>query len=161
MLRPRFPKSASRLLLVAGALAGLFVMFACAPDSGPPRRVSTAVEPLPRLTPAPNLQGDPGRGRTLFLESSIAQPSGCGTCHTIRGVPGASGIVGPNLTNVSLRPTIAGDTIPNTPENMTRWILDPPATKPGALMPKLSITDAQARDLTAFLYSQPYNAPTR
>ena len=161
MLRPRIRKPASRFLLIMGAMAGVLVMFACAPETMAPRRVSTAAEPLPHLTPAPNVQGDPERGRTLFLEASIVQPSGCGTCHTIRGVPGANGVVGPNLTNVSLRPTIAGDTIPNTPENMTRWIVDPPATKPGALMPKLSVTDAQARDLTAFLYSQPYNAPAR
>jgi cytochrome c1 len=137
------------------------MIFACAPESVAPRRVSTAPDPLPHLTPAPNVQGDAERGRSLFMSSSITQPSGCGTCHTVRGVPGASGVVGPNLTNVSLRPTLAGDTIQNTPENMMRWIMDPPATKPGALMPKLNVTDAQARDLTAFLYSQPYNAPAR
>ena len=161
MLTPRLRGPASRLLLFAAGLVGLLVTFACAPESAPLRRSSTAAEPLPHLTPAPNVAGDPERGRTLFLDASIIQPAGCGTCHTIRGVPGATGIVGPNLTNVGLRPTLAGDTLSNTPENMVRWILDPPATKPGALMPKLGVTDAQARDLAAFLFSQPYNPPAR
>ncbi len=107
------------------------------------------------------MQGDPERGRALFVDASIVQPNGCGTCHSVRGVPGASGIAAPNLTNVSLRPTLAGDTIPNTPENMTRFIVDPPAIKTGAQMPKLGVSDAQARDLAAFLYSQPYNFPVR
>jgi cytochrome c len=59
-----------------------------------------------------------------------------------------------------LRPTIAGDQIPNTPENLARWIVNPPALKPGSPMPVLGITDPEARDLAAFLYSVPYN-PSR
>jgi cytochrome c1 len=73
------------------------------------------------------------------------------------GVPQANNVVGPNLTNVALRPTLAGETIPNTPENMRQWIVDPPAMKNGATMPKLNVSENDARDLTAFLYSQAYN----
>jgi len=61
---------------------------------------------------------------------------------------------------MSLRPTIAGESIQNTPENLTRWIQDPPSLKPGTRMPNLGLTQQEARDLAAFLYSQPYN-PTR
>lgn len=157
VLSPRLHRSRRSLLFAVGALASLIVSFGCTQEAAGPRRVSTAADPLPALTPAPNVPGDPQRGRTLFTDSTIMAPSGCGTCHTIRGVPGATGTVGPNLTNVALRPTIAGETIQNTPENMVRWIADPPATKPGALMPKVNVTDAQARDLAAFLYAQPYN----
>lgn len=87
-------------------------------------------------------------------------PNGCGTCHTVRGVPGATGVAGPNLTNIAVKPTLAGDTIQNSPDNMTRWIMNPPALKAGTLMPQIpGLTEQQARDLTAFLYSQPHNVP--
>jgi cytochrome c1 len=103
------------------------------------------------LTPAANVSGDPGEGRRLIVAK------GCSGCHTISGVPGATGVVGPNLTNITLRPTIAGETIPNSPEMLERWLLDPPAVKPGTTMPKLGLTDQEARDLVAFLESQPHN----
>jgi cytochrome c1 len=66
-------------------------------------------------------------------------------------------VAAPNLTNVVLRPTLAGETIPMSPDTLRRWLLDPPALKPGTPMPRLGLTDDQARDLAAFLYSQPYN----
>ena len=112
-------------------------------------------EPLPRLTPAPNVPGDPERGRTTFVDK------GCITCHTIAGLPSATGILGPNLTNVSLRPTLTEASFTNNPAQMTRWIMDPPAMKPGTIMPNLGLTEAQARDLVAFLYSNPYNPQAR
>jgi cytochrome c1 len=62
---------------------------------------------------------------------------------------------------MTLRPTIAGDSIPASPENLKRWILDPPAIKADAKMPKLNVTDRQAEDLAAFLYAYPYNAASR
>jgi cytochrome c1 len=72
-----------------------------------------------------------------------------------------TGTVGPNLTNFTLRPTIAGDAsgITNSPDNLVRWIMNPPALKQGALMPVLGINEQEARDLAAFFYSQPYNPP--
>ena len=86
-------------------------------------------------------------------------PGGCGTCHTLRGVPEATGIIGPNLTNITLRPTLAGGAVPNTPENLVRWIMNPPGLKEGAAMPPMqSLSEQQARDIAAFLYSVPFNA---
>lgn len=103
------------------------------------------------LTPAPDVPGDPNVGRRLIQER------GCGGCHTVSGVPGATGVAGPNLTNIALRPTLAGDTIPNSPQMLERWLLDPPSLKPGTTMPKLGLSQDDARDLVAFLESQPHN----
>jgi cytochrome c1 len=73
------------------------------------------------LTPAPDVNGNPVAGKQLIRDK------GCGGCHTVNGVPGATGVAGPNLTNVVLRPTLAGDSIPNSPEMLQRWLLDPAA----------------------------------
>jgi cytochrome c1 len=80
------------------------------------------------------------------------QQKGCGGCHTIPGVPGATGAIGPNLSGVASRPTIAAGAVPNSgPDNLKRWILDPPAVKPGTAMPKLGLTDDEATTIVAFL----------
>jgi cytochrome c1 len=103
------------------------------------------------LTPAPGVSGDAATGRQLVLDK------GCGGCHTISGVPGATGVAGPNLTNIALRPTLAGDTIPNSSATLEQWLLDPQSLKPGTSMPRLGLSEQEARDLTAFLESQPHN----
>lgn len=95
--------------------------------------------------------GDPSTGRELILAK------GCGGCHTVRGVPGATGVAGPNLTNIALRPTLAGDSIPNSPQMLQQWLMNPPAIKPGTAMPNVGLTPQEAADLTAFLESQPHN----
>jgi cytochrome c len=105
------------------------------------------------LTPAPAVAGDPNIGRRLIGQK------GCGGCHTLSGVSGATGVAGPNLTNVALRPTIAGESIPNSPDMLERWLIDPPALKPGTTMPRLGLSEQDARDLVAFLESQPHNPP--
>jgi cytochrome c oxidase subunit 2 len=86
-----------------------------------------------------------GHGRQVFLES------GCAGCHTIRGV--APGVIGPDLTHLASRTTVAGAIYPNTPEALARWIEDPPARKPGTLMPKLGLRSDQIADLVAYLRS--------
>ena len=154
MLNGRLGQVATTLLWgIAVVSIGLV---ACSPSVPVTQtRVSTAPEPVVRLTPAPGVAGDPERGRVTFADK------GCVTCHTVRGVPNSTGILGPNLTNVALRPTLTEAGFPNTPDQMARWILDPPAMKPGTIMPNLSLTDQQARDVVAFLYSYPYNPPAR
>ena len=77
---------------------------------------------------------------------------GCGSCHAIAGVTGANGKVGPPLTGVASRSIIAGE-LANTPENMLRWIRDPVAIEPNTAMPNLSVSDATARDMVAYLYT--------
>jgi cytochrome c len=80
------------------------------------------------------------------------QTYGCGACHTIRGVVGAMGKVGPDLTGVASRSYLAG-TLPNTPDNLVNWIEHPQSVLPGNDMPDTGITDAAARDIAAYLYS--------
>jgi len=128
-------------------------------QSTPYRAYTESVRRPAPLTPAPNVPGNPEAGRQLFTSSTVFPPSGCGTCHTLRGVPEATGVIGPNLTNITLRPTLAGGAVPNTPENLVRWIMNPPALKEGAAMPPMqSLSEQQARDVAAFLYSVPFNA---
>ena len=91
--------------------------------------------------------GDVERGR----EQIVAV--GCGACHVINGIPGARGQVGPALTGVASRAVIAG-VLPNTPDNITRWIADAPSISPQTAMPNLGLSQAQARDIAAYLYAR-------
>ena len=75
---------------------------------------------------------------------------GCGSCHTVKGVPGANGLVGPPLNGISARMYVAG-MLQNTPENMTAWIFDPKAINPKTAMPKVGASEQDASDMAAFL----------
>ncbi|HSM54632.1 MAG TPA: cytochrome c3 family protein [Candidatus Sulfomarinibacteraceae bacterium] len=77
---------------------------------------------------------------------------GCGSCHTIPGIKGADALVGAPLTAWSERHYIAGS-LPNTPSNLVRWIMDPQEIEPGTLMPDLGVTEADARHMAAYLYT--------
>jgi cytochrome c2 len=76
----------------------------------------------------------------------------CGACHRIPGVRGPQGRVGPSLEHFSQRPYLAGR-FENSPALLVRWIQDPPAMKPATAMPDLGLTEAQARDVAAYLWS--------
>jgi cytochrome c len=90
--------------------------------------------------------GDAARGRVQIVSY------GCGSCHMIPGITGASGMVGPPLTSWSERRIIAGE-VPNTPANLITWITVPQSIEPGVAMPNLGVSDGQARDIAAYLYS--------
>jgi cytochrome c2 len=90
--------------------------------------------------------GDAQRGEALV------SAYGCGGCHSINGVPQASGKVGPPLTGIGSRVYLAGR-LENRPENLIRWILDPRAIDPGTAMPPLGLSPRDARDVAAFLYT--------
>jgi cytochrome c oxidase assembly factor CtaG/cytochrome c2 len=77
---------------------------------------------------------------------------GCGTCHTIAGVAGAAATVGPPLDRIALR-TYLGGHLTNTPANLIRWIQHPRSVDPATAMPDLGLTDQEARDIAAFLYT--------
>jgi mono/diheme cytochrome c family protein len=96
--------------------------------------------------PAAEAFGDPAAG------AAIIRQAGCGGCHTIPGIRGAKGTVGPPLDFFSRRMYIAGR-ITNTPENLTTWILDPPSIDPQTAMPNLQLEEAQARAVAAYLYT--------
>ena len=76
---------------------------------------------------------------------------GCLACHTIKGL--SAGVAGPDLTHFGSRHTLGAGLFPNTPENLARWLKDPPAMKPGARMPKLPLTGEQLSTLVAYLGS--------
>jgi cytochrome c oxidase subunit II len=75
---------------------------------------------------------------------------GCAACHTISGTE-AEGTVGPNLTHLAGRETLAADTIPDTPEYLFRWIQNPQAIKPGVKMPGLGLGPAKFHAIVAYL----------
>jgi cytochrome c1 len=84
------------------------------------------------------------RGADLIITN------GCATCHSIPGIAGARGNVGPPLDHIGTRVFIAG-MLRNTPDNMVRWLKNPQAIIPGNAMPNMNLNDAQARDITAYL----------
>lgn len=77
---------------------------------------------------------------------------GCGSCHIIPGVAEAKGTAGPPLQGFASRIYIAGSLV-NTPENVFRWITKPQEINPGTAMPDLGVTEPQARDIAAYLYT--------
>jgi cytochrome c len=100
----------------------------------------------PARAPVPGTGGSADRGERLI--SSV----GCGRCHTIPGVRSANGLVGPPLNFFSKRTYIAGE-LPNTPDNLVRWLRDPPSIEPGTAMPNLGLSEQDARDIAAYLYT--------
>jgi cytochrome c oxidase subunit II len=85
---------------------------------------------------------------------------GCIGCHNIVGVNAQtfqinaeSGKIGPNLTHVGSRTTIAAGLFENNPTEMANWLRDPPAMKPGSLMPKLGLSEDDISALVAYLES--------
>lgn len=90
--------------------------------------------------------GDPARGRDLLRKY------GCQTCHTIPGVVGANGLVGPPLAGIASRSYIAG-VLPNAPDNMLRWIRDPRGVDSLTAMPNTGVTPSDARHIAAYLYT--------
>lgn len=82
----------------------------------------------------------------------LLESYGCGSCHLIPGIRTARGMVGPPLLFFSRRTIIAGE-LPNTPDNLVRWIQNAPAIEPGTAMPNLGVPPDKARDMAAYLYT--------
>lgn len=90
--------------------------------------------------------GDPGRGAKLIADL------GCGSCHSIPGVLGARGRVGPPLDNIGERTIVAG-LLPNTPDNLVTWLKAPQRVVPGNAMPNMGLNEHDAHDVAAYLYT--------
>lgn len=90
--------------------------------------------------------GNANRGRATIAAY------GCGSCHSIPGVRGANGMVGPPLDHWSQRRIIAGE-VPNDPARLITWLTVPQSIEPGTAMPNMGVTDGEARDMAAYLYS--------
>ncbi|MDS1139734.1 c-type cytochrome [Pusillimonas sp. SM2304] len=90
--------------------------------------------------------GDAGAGKKALQQYL------CATCHAIPGVVGADKHVGPPLAGIANRQYIAG-VLPNTPANMLRWLRKPTGVDPLSAMPDLGVSEQDARDIAAFLYT--------
>ncbi len=120
----------NKLLLAAGAMLAICV--ACDVRTSPP--------------PVAVAGGDAQRGKAAIAHF------GCGSCHTIEGISGAVGLVGPPLTGIGARQFVGG-VLPNTPQNMIRWISDPHAVDDKTAMPSLGVPGKDAADIASYLYS--------
>lgn len=89
------------------------------------------------------------RGQDATAGLSLYTSHTCASCHAIRGV--SSGTVGPDLTHVGDRTTLAAGALDNTLENMTRWIHDAQAIKPDCNMPTMGLSTEQSRQIAAYL----------
>jgi cytochrome c1 len=90
--------------------------------------------------------GDPQRGAFLMLRY------GCGGCHRVPGIVGAAGKGAPSLEHLAQEAYISGN-LPNTPENVMRWIQFPHSILPKTKMPEMGVSSTDARDITTYLWS--------
>jgi cytochrome c2 len=116
-----------------GTLAGALLALAACERPEPPAHLRIA-------------GGDAERGRLLI------QRYRCGACHKIEGIRGANGVVGPPLTDYAQRVLLAG-ILPNAPRTLVPWLIDPPGMAPNTAMPNLGVTEPEARDMAAYLYT--------
>jgi cytochrome c1 len=128
---------------------------------GPPLAVAMAITVVIlavgiALVWAPGFRRDRAIGRVQGGDGTAGmatiEAQGCGACHTISGIVGADGSVGPSLSGWARQKTIAGH-VPNDFDHLVAWLMDPPAVDPGTDMPDLHLTDQEARDIAAYLLS--------
>jgi mono/diheme cytochrome c family protein len=91
-------------------------------------------------------QADPERGRIIMNRT------GCGSCHRLPGV-WPKGTVGPSLGDFAQQTLIAGR-LPNRAGVLAGYVRNAPAFAPGSGMPAMPLTDNEARDVAAYLYTQ-------
>jgi cytochrome c1 len=135
-------------LIVTAAIAVVLVSmngaFAAGTAGGTPNQLGSATA----SGAAPVVE--PGSIEAEGAALIAAKP--CVGCHTIPGIAGANGTVGPNLAGVASRAKIAGGAVNNSgPDDLKKWISNPPAEKPGTLMPNLGLTDDELNKIVAYL----------
>jgi cytochrome c len=91
-------------------------------------------------------------GGDARLGARLVQQFQCGACHVIPEIAAAQGRAGPTLEAFGRRSFIAGS-IPNVPDALARWIVDPHAMKPDTTMPAMGVSEPEARHMAAFLYT--------
>lgn len=154
--RPIGPPTGTGEVQLAGGIApGYFFPHEDMPAYAVPQRAYPA-----SIAFTTGLTGDPARGQTAFMMG------GCIGCHVVRGNPMAAGTIGPDLTHIATRHTLAGGIYPNTTDYLARWIKNSRVMKPGSLMPTLgkgeydpilkrtapvSLDDQQIADIVAYL----------
>jgi cytochrome c1 len=90
--------------------------------------------------------GDPKTGAALIGQAQ------CGACHAIPGIAAADGMSGPPLKGFARRTMIAG-MLANTPSDLVAWLRAPQTISPGNAMPNMNLSDGQAHDIAAYLYT--------
>lgn len=118
-----------------------------APDTTakPAGATPTVVAAAPAAAPAEAVSADVAEGMKLF------QTKGCIGCHTASAMSPMKGMMGPNLSGIGSRKMIAAGWLPNTDENLKRWLHDPQAVKQGVTMVVPKMTDAEVNALVAYL----------
>jgi cytochrome c oxidase subunit 2 len=96
-----------------------------------------------RAPASPTAEETRGAGERAFMVWCVA-------CHAVRGTP-AAGRVGPDLTHLASRRTLAAGVVPNSEASLAAWIADPQKLKPGTLMPTLPLDPETVRALAAYL----------
>jgi cytochrome c oxidase subunit II len=99
----------------------------------------------------PAVELDSGDTNALARRASFLQ-AGCAACHTVRGTV-ATGQLGPDLTHLASRLTLAAGSFPNSADNLLRWITDPQSHKPGSAMPTAPLTPSQLQSVAQYLSS--------
>jgi cytochrome c oxidase subunit 2 len=95
---------------------------------------------------APPANPEAAKGKQVFLANR------CAVCHKVRGTE-AGGTLGPELTHLASRRTLAAVTLPNTRGHMGGWVVDPQKIKPGVNMPPNPLSPDELRSLLAYLES--------
>jgi cytochrome c2 len=98
-------------------------------------------------TTEPLTGGNPRTGQQLVARY------GCAACHEIKGIAHADSKVGPSLTRIRDSGYVGG-VLPNSADNLIKWIMHPRTYSPKTAMPELGVSEAEARDMAAYLYSQ-------
>jgi cytochrome c2 len=88
---------------------------------------------------------DVERGRQLIGQY------GCNVCHSIPGVSGPQGSIGPTLEGLASRPTISNGTVQNTPENLAKFVQSPASLNPSTNMPGLDMPPQDAQEIANYL----------
>jgi len=126
----------TKAILLCSVVAIMFLLFAC----------YGGVNGVPEPRPSPNRNIETGR--------RLIAAYGCGSCHSIPGIPGADAMAGPPLVCFFERTYIAGR-LSNTEENLIKWIQNPQQIEPGTAMPDLGVSKDEAHDIAAYLYHPP------
>jgi len=92
-------------------------------------------------------------GGTASNAPPLLRRYGCAGCHQIPGIDGADGKVGGSLSDIRKRVYIGG-VVTNNSDNLVQWIVDPQKFSPRTAMPATGISEAEARDVAAYLYSR-------
>jgi cytochrome c oxidase subunit 2 len=99
---------------------------------------------------AHQLQSPAEPGSAQIIAGQSAFDVHCGSCHAVRGTD-AAGALGPDLSHLMTRRTLAAGTLPNDPIDLMRWVADPQALKPGSLMPRPELSSSELADVRAYM----------